>query len=345
MPRNDEHDIYEGTFRWPASTVFDPLPAFPAQCPVLNSFEVYLTMRGKVPAATPQMLDALSFPLSLACGMKKLGVHTWAAETIHIVVAGASIKTEQRILHETNYWEELGLLLPQKQWVLHFVGPDVRGVERKQEVFCVCASCGKHAGKNTLPRCTSCKRSAYCSTACQKAHWKVHKKECKQQNVVRLLPNLTAVCAQKGLCEHLSAEGLTTENTVIYGCNTGCGSGNLELMRSWASELHGLVTARYLCIMSCANTWGDLRGELLLLETSLRAKVVMAPSRNPFKGTVVAQSERVESSGLRKWFCANYCLYAFQGAQSEVPPLDVVKEHVTTLADVINKFEVVPEEP
>jgi hypothetical protein len=38
-----------------------------------------------------------------------------------------------------------------------------------------CAACGAGA----LKRCASCKRVKYCSTACQRTHWKLHKGRCQ----------------------------------------------------------------------------------------------------------------------------------------------------------------------
>eukprot|EP01033_Poteriospumella_lacustris_P011829 gene11829-8427_t len=45
-----------------------------------------------------------------------------------------------------------------------------------------CAFCEEgpaNAPSVALRRCTKCKKVAYCSVGCQKAHWKVHKKSCK----------------------------------------------------------------------------------------------------------------------------------------------------------------------
>lgn len=45
----------------------------------------------------------------------------------------------------------------------------------------VCAACSNSQGKDggELLQCARCKDRKYCSTACQKEHWKVHKKLCK----------------------------------------------------------------------------------------------------------------------------------------------------------------------
>src|SRR5467141_1949541 len=42
-----------------------------------------------------------------------------------------------------------------------------------------CVTCGKKETEaSTLSRCSRCRVTAYCSQACQKAHWKTHKWAC-----------------------------------------------------------------------------------------------------------------------------------------------------------------------
>ena len=48
----------------------------------------------------------------------------------------------------------------------------------------MCELCGNVGHKNPLLpqsyRCGACKTTSYCSAACQKKHWKVHKKVCSK---------------------------------------------------------------------------------------------------------------------------------------------------------------------
>jgi hypothetical protein len=46
-----------------------------------------------------------------------------------------------------------------------------------------CSYCRKNSTKE-LPSCARCKKQAYCSKACQKTHWKSHKKECQPVDTV-----------------------------------------------------------------------------------------------------------------------------------------------------------------
>ncbi|QDS76966.1 hypothetical protein FKW77_005488 [Venturia effusa] len=41
-----------------------------------------------------------------------------------------------------------------------------------------CSSCANEALPSSLKGCAGCKSVAYCNKDCQKAHWKVHKKDC-----------------------------------------------------------------------------------------------------------------------------------------------------------------------
>ena len=52
----------------------------------------------------------------------------------------------------------------------------------------VCASCGC-GGK--LKRCSGCNDEYYCGTACQRSHWKSHRRNCRPLN-----PNLRGRCEQ-----------------------------------------------------------------------------------------------------------------------------------------------------
>lgn len=47
------------------------------------------------------------------------------------------------------------------------------------ELMARCAKCGAEEGEGVkLLVCSRCKRAGYCSAACQRAHWKVHKAQC-----------------------------------------------------------------------------------------------------------------------------------------------------------------------
>jgi len=51
---------------------------------------------------------------------------------------------------------------------------DIRGHGEEKSTDYKCFVCGKE----TKGRCGVCRRVFYCSGACQKGHWRVHKKQC-----------------------------------------------------------------------------------------------------------------------------------------------------------------------
>jgi len=42
-----------------------------------------------------------------------------------------------------------------------------------------CSACATASQVSTLQICSGCRVTAYCGPACQREHWRVHKKECK----------------------------------------------------------------------------------------------------------------------------------------------------------------------
>ena len=46
-----------------------------------------------------------------------------------------------------------------------------------------CSSCEAYGGKDgKLMKCSGCQKAFYCSTECQKSHWKKHKLQCRSNN-------------------------------------------------------------------------------------------------------------------------------------------------------------------
>ena len=126
---------FTGTFRWDSATTFDPMPPSGAVAtgpPTLGSWPDFMGWRG-LSSWSPQVVDALSFPLTLAYGMVLCGLTgrlraaSRAAGGGHVALAivGAAARAEERILRETAYWGELALVLPRLPLLLCFVGPEV----------------------------------------------------------------------------------------------------------------------------------------------------------------------------------------------------------------------------
>ncbi|CAJ1360309.1 unnamed protein product [Effrenium voratum] len=127
-----------GTFRWPPRMSLPTLPpGRPSAASVSDKgWGPYLRQRGgedMVASARSNaiMLDALSFPLSLAWLLQQESlVRCEGSGALHVVVLGATSKAEVRVLQESDYWGELTQL---QQVQLHFVGPEVSSSKGRAE--------------------------------------------------------------------------------------------------------------------------------------------------------------------------------------------------------------------
>jgi len=139
------------------------LPELPAGKPAAaglsdKGWGPYLRSRGgeemvRAARANAIMLDALSFPLSLAWMLSQESVVQWPKEPqtdweLHVVVLGATSKAEVRVWRDSKYWDELAELLKHRCNIrLHFVGPEISrssGFSDLSEVHQVEAPCAKH---------------------------------------------------------------------------------------------------------------------------------------------------------------------------------------------------------
>ncbi|CAE7363718.1 unnamed protein product [Symbiodinium sp. CCMP2456] len=150
-----------GTFRWPSRMTLPELPAGKPAAAGLSDkgWGPYLRSRGgeemvRAARAKAIMLDALSFPLSLAWILSQESVVQWPKEPrppdweLHVVVLGATSKAEVRVWRDSKYWDELAELLKHRCNVrLHFVGPEISrssGFSDLSEVHQVEPPCAKH---------------------------------------------------------------------------------------------------------------------------------------------------------------------------------------------------------
>jgi hypothetical protein len=264
-----------GTLRWSTDAPFPQLPPWPVgeALRTFDGWRDYLAFRllpdesGTI-RVQPPMLAGLSYPLTLVYAMHLLRLRPPAPGPFTIIVMGASSKAEERLLRDSNYWDELPHFLPNTKLHLVFVGPEV------DQAF----------HERTIDR-----------------------------------GRLSARCFRGTLGELLTAEPyLSRDNALVVGFNTGMGSGLFPLMKSWLPDLLVLLRGGFVAIFSCANDYSDLRGELKVFHTMLRANVVLPPRRNPFKAaTVVRESE----AALCEWSCSSCYLYAVQGLTAGVPCL------------------------
>ncbi|CAK4623023.1 hypothetical protein LEN26_011551 [Aphanomyces euteiches] len=127
--------FYSGTFRWTDQKRFPPLPQrTPRRSsvePLSQGWKGYLEKCHSVnliPLASqdPSFLDALSFPMTLVYAATALQLHKEWEESVHVLIIGATVKAEQRILRQTRYWDEIAAFFPDVSKInLWFIGPEV----------------------------------------------------------------------------------------------------------------------------------------------------------------------------------------------------------------------------
>ena len=140
-----------GTLRWSSDAPFPPLPPWcEAAPPSLSGWRDYLECRMPPDASgtirvQPPMLDGMSYPLTLVHAMRLLRLQPPRPGPFVILIIGASSKAEERLLRDSNYWEELLCFLPGTQLELVFVGPEVDAAyhERQTERGQLSARCFK----------------------------------------------------------------------------------------------------------------------------------------------------------------------------------------------------------
>ena len=127
-------DGYSGTFRWKKSK---KLPIMPSKSSVnkkkyinLKSWKDYLLSRGdseflETVLADLCYIDCLSSVVTISTLINNLNIEH--LHEIHLVIMGCSEKFEERILIETNIWEELLVNHADVIDIIHlyFVGPEI----------------------------------------------------------------------------------------------------------------------------------------------------------------------------------------------------------------------------
>lgn len=125
-----------GTFRWAEGKKFPLLPPMlqrrGAALELDRGWGPFLASRGGpqlVRAATqdPSFLDGLSSPVSILHFVQTSGLRPPADpnQEINVVVLGASRRAEERVLRDTEYWDELAVLHPSGRVNVWLVGPEI----------------------------------------------------------------------------------------------------------------------------------------------------------------------------------------------------------------------------
>lgn len=290
-------DLCVGTFRWRSGKKFVDLPRWSAAAsaaaaaPRKLGWDAWLRSRcpagpdAAVAGATSDlsMIDGLSFPLTVMFGLRRLGLAPGDLRqagyttglVLRIVVAGATASAEQRLVHDSGYWAELGLAYSEWTVELIFVGPE----------------CDPNFLARRAPRLASNMTSS-----------------ALRSSVAALLQARPELCRWDP-----GSKSSPAAITVIMGYNPGFGSGSAALMRSWAPDLQQIAASGLPCIFSQANDYSDVRGELAVLRHVVGARWVSAPMRNPFHMATTTTSGPANATDGRGWSCGNSFLYAIQG--------------------------------
>lgn len=271
--------LMSGTFRWGKKKRFHPLPKFPSTfVEVEKGWGAYLRTRDpsggltSVAQRDSSLLDCLTFPISVAYWIKKLGPSWgWSGKgkkELNVVVLGATSKAEERVLRETRCWQELGLLLPDTTLHLSMIGPEVSAYSDSPDV---------HA---PLP---------------PNLHIKLRK--------------MDPPCAKRVLTEDKERLSLLpAAHTLFVTFNGGFGnfvdSGHLGLLWSWVPDLQALSESGAACLFFCANDYADVKGETAIQANLIGSRFLVPPQLNPYHAGSTFQGE-----GDGSWFCANHSAY------------------------------------
>jgi hypothetical protein len=123
------------------------------------------------------------------------------------------------------------------------------------------------------------------------------------------------------LRDYIRAKGtpLDSDREVVMGFNTGFGAGNHDLLLSWLPDLTLLLASGAMALFTCANDYGDLKGETAVMSHILGARTLAPPNKNPFRA-----ASYVHEPGKKKtaWSCSSSFIYAMQGyGEGRVGPL------------------------
>lgn len=303
-----EDGQYSGTFRWKRTKKLKSMP--PPKLPLSNEplpykgWKTYLMERVPVDSflrsvqEDMSIIDCLSSPLSIChiCDRLKLLDRSVVYESITIICIGCSSKAEERILKETNCWQEMRLYFRNVVKLdLWLVGPEI--------------SCTKED-------CTVDNSTSFCSSTGQL--FSSHLFQGTSVEFFRAYP------------KYLNR---SKNPNIVVGLN--CGFGNYEnplarrynLLLQWLSDLYFLSGTNLPVVFTCANDYADLVGEVSVMNKILGSYFVCLPAENPFSfaSTMVppaAEGVSVEEAYAR----GNSFYYAIQGSD---------KARRTKLADLL----------
>ena len=219
---------------------------------------------------------------------------------MHECEPGPATAEERVAIEAPSYWLDLVGYFPHTTFVLHFVGPEV--------------SAERHG------------------------------------RTIVLGPHLSLRFFRGGVGDYVAGElssdlehtlesvqALST-TTILVAFNPGFGAGFPQLAFAWLQDLIGLCSLRIPCIMTCANDYSDLRGELTMLDHFVKPQFLFQPQSNPFRAVSTFRA----AEGDTEWSSSSSHVYAFRGfAHGRSQPVvdfdeaEAVKRQVTHICKTL----------
>ena len=116
--------------------------------------------------------------------------------------------------------------------------------------------------------------------------------------------------------------------------NTGLASGRV-LLSAWSADLADILDRRLPALFTCANDWGDGRGEAAVMRAGLCAAVAVPLRKNPFGAvtTLHAPGRRHDA-----WSSANSFVHGVRGwapGGEGRPPAEALRGRLEKVADAL----------
>ncbi len=246
----NEIDGYSGTFRWKKSK---KLPNMPSKATMNNkkislksSWKQYLLSRGdsqflQLVLADLCYIDCLSSVVTVSKLINNLNIEN--LHEIHLVIMGCSEKFEERILRETNIWEELLINHASSIDLIHLyiVGPEISQNQQFNRVNYGEKIMITHLFKGTA--------------------------------IQFFRSNTALLGGDNTICIGLNCG---------YGNFENKGSRQYDLLLSWLPDLYFLSATKIPLFFTTANDYADLVGEVTVMKYILQANFIMKPQENTF---------------------------------------------------------------
>eukprot|EP01033_Poteriospumella_lacustris_P007785 gene7785-5600_t len=283
---------YSGTFRWKATKALPNMPPISRLSSLLEPFQInldsgwrgYFFSRGQYssfPGAIDDsddagdylvnyalknlcLVDCMSFPLSIAhilsrCGAfdgsKTLGKY----KTINILCTGCAQRAEERILRQTNAFDELIFLLPGfVQINLWLIGPEMSETVSNFREF-------SYNNRSIISNIF-------------------------QGNMGQFFRQHSSMLSGNTVVFGFNCGFGNFENPMPH---------KFDLLLSWINDLFFLTGTQLPVYFTCANHYADVSGEITIMYHVLGAILTLLPQENPFSfaSTLIPPEEEWRKKG------------------------------------------------